>query len=216
MNSPVKHIDRQEREDGVVEDTYALCHPEALKQLTPDGKLPPFNPLPAEPDPEQWIKEMEETQKEVERVRLLNAPTVAENRRIRARNKLNKEKEIPPRLPHKVPDWAEACLKREADVRVKLKKRKPEEWFAKIKPLTGALRNRIACLVWWDFFGGRPTKDRWDHLDKWVSARVIEVPTEDIESGLRAVGYSPWEARKRADFESNGDEEEDGEGLSDD
>jgi hypothetical protein len=46
MNNDIKHICREE-DDETVTDTYALFHCEALRKLTPDGVLPPFQ-TPAE------------------------------------------------------------------------------------------------------------------------------------------------------------------------
>jgi hypothetical protein len=151
-----------------------------------------------------WISQMEEVQAETKRVRKLNEPTIKENRKRAAENTATGKKlhKMLP-LPFKMEGWAQERIERESVVKRNLAKRTPQEWEDKIRELSGAIRNRVACLVWWDFFGGRTVKNRWPHLDKWVNAPFEETAVEDVISGLHSVGYSPWEAKKRATTEKD-------------
>lgn len=74
----------------------------------------------------------------------------------------------------------------------------PEEWLDRLSWIDDIpLRNSVAKIVWWDFFGIRPCTRRWDHLDHY-----LKTPSEDVEEtilmlGLRAVGYSEERASMR-------------------
>jgi hypothetical protein len=80
-----------------------------------------------------------------------------------------------------------------------LKSRLPDEWAALILSLPQKLRQPIACIIYWDYFGERPTRDRWSHLDEWVFAPFppFEPPLETIARALMKCGYTPDQARHR-------------------
>ena len=165
----------------------------------------------------EWITQMEEAQSEIRRVRELNLPTIKENRPLEEENKrfreenkhLKKKKELHvlKPLPFKIADWAQERVKRESSVRKTLKKVTPKQWLERIKAVNEIARNRVACRVWWDHFGGRKVKNRWPHLDSYVNAPMTEVSDDEVIAGLYSVGYSPWEAKKRATTEISESEE---------
>jgi len=74
----------------------------------------------------------------------------------------------------------------------------PEEWLVRLNYINDIpLRNAVAKIVWWDFFGVKKCNRRWNHLDDF-----LKTPSEDIEDnllllGLRSVGYSDKEATMR-------------------
>ena len=88
--------------------------------------------------------------------------------------------------------------------------RLPEEWLEQVEQLRisfsaeevdafiqNAVRERVACIVWWDFFGHRPSPQRWPHLDKWLHAPYSPVPDELVERGLVEAGYPADRAHAR-------------------
>jgi hypothetical protein len=88
------------------------------------------------------------------------------------------------------------------------KQRTPEEWVSRIDLINPAsLRVKVACIVWWDYFGGRETERAWHQLDHYVRAWNPNLP-EDVSlivKELIQLGY-PVEAanrrmRKRSDIE---------------
>lgn len=88
------------------------------------------------------------------------------------------------------------------------KQRTPEEWTALIDAIPCVrTRVKVACIVWWDFFGGRETDNAWPHLSHYVRAWNPNLP-EDIPlivKELIQLGY-PVDAanrrmRKRSDIE---------------
>ena len=98
-----------------------------------------------------------------------------------------------------------------------LKSRMPDEWARQIKRLTipylpmpafGVtemhIRTSVACIVWWDFFGGRPVPDRWPHLDIYLNKPYVRVPREVMIEGLVILGYpQKWaEARIKENYYS--------------
>jgi uncharacterized protein YjeT (DUF2065 family) len=91
-----------------------------------------------------------------------------------------------------------------------LKSREPDEWKRLIKKLTipylpmpafgvtdEHIRTNVACIVWWDFFGGRPTTDRWPHLDIYLKRPYVWLPRAVMIEGLVILGYPPKWAEAR-------------------
>ena len=78
-----------------------------------------------------------------------------------------------------------------------LRDRSPEEWQAKIKKLKGGVRNRVACLVWWDYFGATQVSERSDHLDEWMHTKHEPVDDDDVIEALVDVGYTHDQAVHR-------------------
>ena len=62
------------------------------------------------------------------------------------------------------------------------------------------LRTQAACIVWWDYFGGREVADRWPQLDEfrkdWRPPWEIDQPA--LESVLLQLGYHPEIAKTRS------------------
>jgi hypothetical protein len=86
--------------------------------------------------------------------------------------------------------------------------RTPEQWVERVRAVRGqALRIKVACIVWWDWFGQRLVSGRWAHLDELVNAYWVGllVDPKDLERALVAVGYPVRVARKRAAGEVTGE-----------
>lgn len=80
----------------------------------------------------------------------------------------------------------------------RLRERTPQEWQSAIKKLPRALANRVASVVFWDFFGLRTVAERWPHLDKYIQGKQdLRIPNAEIIKGLIEVGYSPKRAELR-------------------
>lgn len=87
---------------------------------------------------------------------------------------------------------------RELEFVKELQKRTPEKWLsvlAEVKP--EARRRRVACIVWWDYFGHRLVPKRWGHLDALIEMPYVHHSLHGIYNGLRRVGYTPWAALRR-------------------
>jgi len=85
--------------------------------------------------------------------------------------------------------------------RVRLNRRKPEEWRMVIDAIADpVLRTQAACIVWWDYFAHREVPERWPHLDEfrrdWRPAWEIDQPA--LESVLLQLGYHPEIAKARS------------------
>lgn len=77
---------------------------------------------------------------------------------------------------------------------------KPEEWLKLIMSQPEEIRPKLACVVWWDFFAGRLTEKRWNHLDSVMSeySNDCDYPPEELMKALIAIGYPQNEAKKRS------------------
>ena len=56
---------------------------------------------------------------------------------------------------------------------------------------------RVACIVWWDYFGGQPVPHRWDHLDGYLKKPFVPMRNCLIEEGLIIAGYTVARAKSR-------------------
>src|SRR5262245_44937225 len=84
--------------------------------------------------------------------------------------------------------------------RYELKARTPSEWKAALLDIADLnVRTRVATIVWWDYFGARPFKRRWPHLDQYLRAPVPEVSRSALAAGLITVGYHPVLAHARVE-----------------
>jgi hypothetical protein len=83
--------------------------------------------------------------------------------------------------------------------RLELKGRSPEEWVKVVKKLRPPdVRHRVACIVWWDWFGHLKKSERWAHLDYWVDSHITpEVSDERLIDGLKEAGYTETMAHWR-------------------
>jgi hypothetical protein len=54
------------------------------------------------------------------------------------------------------------------------------------------LRTQVACTIWWDYFGGRETKDAWPHLDRHLAAytKKIDIEPAGHRAALIWCGYT--------------------------
>lgn len=95
--------------------------------------------------------------------------------------------------------WLNPFIAREEYHSRMLRTKSPHEWardiLVEIKDKN--LRNRVACVVWWDFFAQRPIHKRWPHLDRYIDADFAPVDDDTLARGLAAVGYAPWHAVRR-------------------
>lgn len=81
------------------------------------------------------------------------------------------------------------------------KARPPEEWLAAIESIKDEeARTHAACIVWWDWFGGRPATKRWSHLDQYMTQwETITTPiaSSRVTQALCIAGYPVRLAEKR-------------------
>ena len=76
--------------------------------------------------------------------------------------------------------------------------RGPAEWLAAVELIEDEnVRARVACIVWWDYFGGQPVRHRWKHLDVYLKRPFVHMRNCVIEAGLIIVGYTPERAHTR-------------------
>jgi hypothetical protein len=72
------------------------------------------------------------------------------------------------------------------------KRRTPEEWRTIVDTITTRIvRIQAACIIWWDFFGGRPASDPWPHLDDYKSEWNVnqEADRSKVKAALVSAGY---------------------------
>lgn len=187
-------------------------------------------PIANRGQPARWVLEMVWAAEERIRVTKLNRPIFERNKvprhenalrrkqnwKITQRNKAAAERGEGPEpllvlLPveplHKLPALAAQIIHREGRELAPLYIRTPREWSEAVRKLDSeALQRRVACIVWWDFLSLVPTEQHIDVLDDLKDAEFIEVPEDELARGLRAVGYTPYQAHKRSKSEDLGDE----------
>lgn len=146
---------------------------------------------------------------EFARVEHLNRFALRENSDIARRNNLIAKKNADPdcvtmplekfvHLPYREAGWAIAYRADELRNRSALGARSPGVWREMIDTLEEPLRNRVATVIWWDFFGTRPTRTKWPHLDDIIDATWDDSPTDDeVIQGLIDMGYSVYRAWDR-------------------
>ncbi len=165
----------------------------------------------------KWVDEMVMAIKDKDYVSACNKPVVDANRiavdeniKIRAANKLTTEKNIVrrlegkkpllfkatiPRLPH-THSWSDETLSvinREWLVAQKLAKRTGKEWAAMIMKIKDkALRQRVACLVWWTYFSFKTKRNKWPDLDDIISEPFLDAPDDAVKKALWKIGYTPY------------------------
>ena len=161
---------------------------------------------------------------ERERIRKLNLPTAKLNKERRDRNNVTREfnrklrEENPDKTlgqlrpimkpiigmidtPYKMAKKFVPLIKREKASRAKLTRKSPAKWAEQIKTLPDEVRNRIACIIWWDHFGGRMYGERWAHLDEYLDAPLGErVPKVELIKALHSIGFSEYYATRRVDY----------------
>lgn len=86
--------------------------------------------------------------------------------------------------------------------------RSPQEWRDAIDLIENKeVRARVACIVWWDYFGGQSVRKRWGHLDVYLQMPVVPMKNVVIEAGLIIAGYTPERAKSRIAKSLDYDEE---------
>jgi hypothetical protein len=83
--------------------------------------------------------------------------------------------------------------------------RAPEEWRRMIYAISNeAVRIKVACIVWWDYFGSRSTENRWTHLDELVNQcrGNLSFDKSLATKALVKLGYSLNEAERRANVKT--------------
>lgn len=73
-----------------------------------------------------------------------------------------------------------------------LMKRKPDKWKEMLDRCFPDLmiRRAIACIVFWDYFGRREVKNRWEHLDEYIQPHSNNTSNQRIRNGLMRLGYT--------------------------
>ena len=79
----------------------------------------------------------------------------------------------------------------------------PEQWAAEIAalPLEKTLVAAAARIVWWDFFSHREYKERWNHLDQYLTYDGGQYDDFVLRMALIQLGYTETEAEKRVKTE---------------
>jgi len=149
---------------------------------------------------------VERAKAERDKVRSLNRPTMLENQRIRARNRNLKktvsdyyyllQKEDLLLMPKILSDDKKRLLDAEKRNRSNLYNRKPLEWVFRLNKIEDeTLRDRVACIVWWDYFGRDEREgDYSELLDDYLTKPFVEVPLGKLIKGLMIVGYTAHHA----------------------
>ena len=86
-----------------------------------------------------------------------------------------------------------------------LRLRTPEEWSRMIYAISNEnVRIKVACIVWWDYFGSRSTENRWPHLDELVNQGRGNLSFDKslATKALVKLGYSLNEAERRANVKT--------------
>lgn len=148
------------------------------------------------------VEQTEKAKAEASRVYKLNLPTIKANEAIYEDNKKRIKrgwKTIKPtlELPHKLAKWASDILLKERMNKATLKLKTPETWLEEIEQLPSPVKERCACLIWWDYFGDKLKADRWPHLDKFLSVPFVLADEGEIAQGLHKCGYTPYAAKMR-------------------
>jgi len=92
----------------------------------------------------------------------------------------------------------QALCEIETNNRIALRAVTPDEWAARIATIpAGEIQNRVACIVWWDFFGSRPCDDAWTHLNEFINRPVarMELPSDFNDWPLNK--QKAWEKEKQ-------------------
>ena len=168
----------------------------------------------------EYTKLFHETEiaiKERDYVSACNKPVFESNRisakhnlRIRSENKLITEKNmirqiegkkllplkatiqrLPPLL--KMSDETKIIFERERKAAKALIKRTGKKWSVMIRKIKDrALRQRVACLVWWTYFSFKTKHDKWPDLDDIISEPFLDAPDDLVKKALWEIGYTPY------------------------
>jgi hypothetical protein len=105
-------------------------------------------------------------------------------------------------------DEAKKILEHEIKSRKMLSHRLPSTWESECMKLEPGLREAVASIVWWDYFGVRggdairgKILEPWHELDDLIADKPPLLPPKEIEHGLVRVGYSKLQAHRRIIFQ---------------
>lgn len=157
------------------------------------------------------LEEIKAARAEHARAWKVNRPLREQNKAIRRRNWERQTGGLDgPQEPwveyDPVADWAVETYAREEAWKKWLKLREPGEWRALVLGVADLeVRQWLANVVWWDFFADRLTGERWTELDEWLDITADHLEDfesrgrrRELERALIRVGYSEWEANRRA------------------
>lgn len=98
-----------------------------------------------------------------------------------------------------LPGWTRKILDKERRAKRVLVGRAPADWEQRIEQIEDRqVRIRVACIIWWDFYSGQPDDSAWHGLDHYLVERVGDISEDEMAAGLETLGYSPFQARHRA------------------
>lgn len=122
------------------------------------------------------------------------------NKRIAIQNQNRREDEERIRLNSLHPIAAK-IINNEKQTKHKLESRTSSEWINLIKQLPKRLHNRVACLVYWDFYGQKTEADCQvfkDIVRKELQQKTYETTNpEEVRVALVQIGYTPFHAFNR-------------------
>jgi len=78
-----------------------------------------------------------------------------------------------------------------------MKSKSPEDWFNAIQNVESSVRNAVAKIIWWDFFGDKVCTQRWNHLDSYINSPYEELDDNLIMEGLQVCGFTEKQAMWR-------------------
>ncbi len=80
-----------------------------------------------------------------------------------------------------------------------LDRRTAREWKELIESVEDqGMQNRVACLIWWSFFGRHTRENYSEDLDGYLTTPYEWIYPELVAMKLWELGYSPYEAWQRA------------------
>jgi hypothetical protein len=80
----------------------------------------------------------------------------------------------------------------------------PREWLERVMNVLTSARCEVAYIIWWDWFSGRLTTERWNNLDLFLKNPTWSNATDrQIIKGLMQCGYSETHAINRVGNKGN-------------
>ena len=80
----------------------------------------------------------------------------------------------------------------------------PQQWLGLVMKTPKTCRCEIAHIIWWDWFSGRETANRWNALDLFLKNPVWSKPSDaTLIKALMNCGYSEQHATNRIGNKGN-------------
>lgn len=80
----------------------------------------------------------------------------------------------------------------------------PREWLDRVMNVPTSARCEVAHIIWWDWFSGRLTTERWNELDLFLKNPTWSNATDrQIIKGLMQCGYAETHAINRVGNKGN-------------